>query len=268
MSFDASAGRLRCPFCGSERLEQQADKKVLSPTRVVPFVIDQDQALARMRSWLRGGIWRPSNLSQQAAVVSISAVYVPYWVFQAQTHTFWTADTDQVPYGARGDWYPLTGEHHGRYSGLLVGASGVLTPRETSAICPFDLDAGVPPGQLDLDNVIVEDFSIARKYARPQARQGLEAREVQTCRQQYVPGRSRHVKVNVRVEGLSSEPVLLPVWMLAYRYRQKTYRFLMNGQTGQSTGTAPVTYTKVGIIAAALAVAVLLLLLVLLSLLR
>ncbi|MDH3719029.1 MAG: hypothetical protein OES79_13005, partial [Planctomycetota bacterium] len=129
MSFDASAGSLRCPFCGSEQLQQQADKKVLSPNRVVPLSIDKDEAVARMRSWLQGGIWRPSNVSQQAAVVSMSAVYVPYWVFEATTHTFWTADTDQVPYGGRGDWYPLTGEHHGTYSGLLVGASGVLTPR-------------------------------------------------------------------------------------------------------------------------------------------
>jgi hypothetical protein len=267
MSFDASAGSLRCPFCGSEQLQQQADKKVLSPNRVVPLSIDKDEAVARMRSWLQGGIWRPSNVSQQAAVVSMSAVYVPYWVFEATTHTFWTADTDQVPYGGRGDWYPLTGEHHGQYSGLLVGASGVLTPRETAEVCPFDLNAGVPPGEVDLENVIVEDFSVARKYARPQARQGLEAREAEACRQRYVPGQSRNVKVNVRMEGLSSEPVLLPIWMLAYRYKQKTYRFLMNGQTGKCTGTAPVTYFKVGMIAGAVAL-VILLLVILLSIVR
>ena len=29
---------------------------------------------------------------------------------------------------------------------MLIGASSVLTPAETSAICPFDLGAGVPPG--------------------------------------------------------------------------------------------------------------------------
>jgi hypothetical protein len=260
MSYDASAGRLRCPFCGSERLEQRESKRVLTPSRVVPFSIDKETAVATMRAWLTGGIWRPSDLSHQAVVVTMSAVYVPYWVFEATTHTYWTADSDQVPHGGQGEWYPMTGEHHGRYDSLLVGASGVLTAHETSEVCPFDLTAGVSVDQCDFDNVTVEEFSVPRKYARPQARNDLEARELDTCRQQYVPGRCRNLKVDVLLEGMSSEPVVLPLWMLAYRYREKTYGFLMNGQSGKCTGTAPVTYAKVGIIAGLIALTVLLLL--------
>ncbi len=267
MSFDASTGRLRCPFCGSQQLEPQADKKVLAPQRVVPFSIRQDEAVAKMRSWLQGGFWRPSDLQRQATVVSLSAVYVPYWVFEASTHTFWTADTDQVPPGGKGDWFPLSGEHRGQYAGLLVGASSVLTPHETQAVGPFDLAAGVPPDEVDLDQAIVEEFSIPRKYARPHARTGLEERERAACRQRYVPGRARNVKVNVRIEGLASQPVLLPVWMLAYRYQHKTYRFLTNGQTGTCTGTAPVTYAKLGLLAGIVAL-VLVLLFCLLGLMR
>ena len=33
MSYDASAGTLRCPFCGSEKLVSQPDAKILSPER-------------------------------------------------------------------------------------------------------------------------------------------------------------------------------------------------------------------------------------------
>jgi hypothetical protein len=53
------------------------------------------------------------------------------------------------------------------------------------------------------------------------------------------------LKVNVRLEGLSSSPVLLPVWIMAYRYREQVYRFLVNGQTGKATGQAPVSWKKV-----------------------
>ena len=61
----------------------------------------------------------------------------------------------------------------------------------------------------------------------------------------YVPGNCRNLKVNVRVEGLTGEPVLLPVWIMAYRYKDQVYRFLVNGQTGQCTGTAPTSYRKI-----------------------
>jgi hypothetical protein len=205
-----------------------------------------------MRQWLGQGFWRPGDLRQQALVVAMTAVYVPYWVFRTETNTFWTADTNQVPRGASGIWFPLFGEHRGTYQGLLVGASGALVPKETAAIAPFDLAQGVKPDEVDLDNITVEQFSVGRKYARPLARSGLEELEQTACRQ-HVPGNCRKLKVNLRLSGLSSEPVLLPVWIMAYRYRDQVFRFLINGQTGKATGQAPVSYRK---IAAAIGIAV------------
>jgi predicted RNA-binding Zn-ribbon protein involved in translation (DUF1610 family) len=245
MSYDASAGSLRCPFCGSTQLEERKDAKILAPKAVVPFDISRERAESAMRHYLGQGFWRPGDLARTASVVGMQAVYVPYWVFSAETHTYWTADTSQTPPGARGDWYPLTGEHRDRHSGLLVGASGALTPAETAAICPFDLAPAVPPEQADLENVTVEQFSVSRKYARPLARAGLENLIAQTCDDAYVPARSRNMKVNTRIENLSSEPMLLPVWIMAYRYEEEVFRFLVNGQTGRATGQAPISLRKI-----------------------
>ena len=91
--------RPACPFCGSTELEKQPDAKEIAPQGIVPFVVTQEQAITAMRQWLGNGFWRPGDLSQQAAVVKMTPVYVPYWVFQAQTHTFWTADTNRTPPG-------------------------------------------------------------------------------------------------------------------------------------------------------------------------
>ena len=55
--------------------------------------------------------------------------------------------------------------------------------------------------------------------------------------------------------------MLLPVWIMAYRYKDQVFRFLVNGQTGQATGQKPTSATK---IAAAVAIGVAIILLVLL----
>jgi predicted RNA-binding Zn-ribbon protein involved in translation (DUF1610 family) len=246
MSWDASAKALRCPFCGSTDLDEQRDARALAPKRVVPLSIDRDHARNILRQWLSRGFWRPGDLAGAASIDEMRPVHVPYWVFEATTHTYWTADSSKVPFGARGDWVPVSGEHRGRYAGVLIGASSALTPHETSALCPFDLGRGRAPEEVDLENAIVEQFRVQRKYARPLARQGLENLEREACTQ-YVPGRNRNLKVNVRLEGLSSEPVLVPVWIMAYRYRDKLYRFLINGQTGQAWGEAPISWIKVTI---------------------
>ena len=147
--------------------------------------------------------------------------------------------------------YVLFHGHHspggGFQAGVLIGASGVLTPSETASLCPFELSTGVPPEQVDLNNVVYEQFRVQRKYARPLAQQGLESLEAQAC-QQFVPGNCRNMKVNVRVQNLAAEPVLLPIYVMAYQYRKQVYRFLVNGQTGRHSGTAPISYQKIAMV--------------------
>ena len=244
MSYSAEASALRCPFCGSTNLEKGKDHKVIAPTKVLPFHVSESEAQEVLREAVGKGFWRPPDLSEKAVITNMVPVYVPYWVFAADVFTYWTADTSQTPYGASGDWYPLSGEHRARYQGVLVGASGALTPNETSQLCPFDMEQAVAPSEIDLDSVTVEQFNVARKYARPMAKSGLESLERRTIDLEHVPPSSRNVKVNLRIHDMHSEPMLLPVWIMAYRYKDQLYRFLINGQTGKSTGQGPVSYHR------------------------
>lgn len=244
MSYDAKAQALRCPFCGSEDLQQEQDQRSISPRYVIPARLTQEAAMAALRNWLGSSFWRPSDLVATAVVQNMRLVYLPFWVFKAKTYTYWTADSSSTPAGARGDWYPLSGSHRSTYEGLLVGASSVLTTGEIRGIEPYDFLQSVVADQFDLNSVLYEQFRVPRKYARPYARSGFQQLESQAC-QQYVPGRCRNMKVNIRFESMSSEPVLLPCWIMAYTYRGEVFRFLLNAQTGKSTGTAPVSYWKI-----------------------
>ncbi|NIZ14474.1 hypothetical protein HCZ87_13905, partial [Phaeobacter sp. HF9A] len=39
--------------------------------------------------------------------------------------------------------------------------------------------------------------------------------------------------------------ILLPVWMAAYKYRGKSYRFVINGQSGRVQGERPYSVWKI-----------------------
>ncbi len=118
----------------------------------------------------------------------------------------------------------------------------------------------MPPEKVDLQNSIFERFTVPRKYARPLASQGLESLESQAC-EEYVPGKCRNLNVNVRITNLASRPLLVPVWVMAYRYRDQVFRFLANGQTGKSAGQAPISYRKISaaVVIAAVVIALILL---------
>lgn len=243
MSYDAGVQALRCPFCGSHGLESRPDSRRLAPSRVIPFSVTENQARETLRTWLGKGFWRPSDLRGRAVLTRIMPVYVPYWLFRAETLTYWTADSSRTPPGARGDWFPVSGSHRGSYDGLLVPASRVLTASETALIAPFDLSQAVKFSEADLTGATVEQFSVPRKFARPVACGMLEALERKACRPQ-VPGNVRNLTVNCLIQNQASEPWLLPVWVMAYRYRDEVYRFLINGQTGKAAGRAPFSWQK------------------------
>jgi hypothetical protein len=76
-----------------------------------------------------------------------------------------------------------------------------------------------------------------------------------------IPGRHRNLKVNTRIIDLVSRPMLLPVWIMAYKYEEEIFRFLINGQTGRATGKAPLSWLKIATaigIAAVVVIAILL----------
>jgi hypothetical protein len=263
MNYDASAQALKCPFCGSVDLAEDPNPGILAPEFVVPFAIDRGEAEGRLRAWLGSSFWHPDALRSVAQLTELRRVFVPFWVFNTHVTTHWAADIGQTPPGARANWYPVAGFGERDYADLWVPAGGAISVPEIEAILPFDPSSGVDPERVDLADVVVEQFTTARRYARPLAQQRLEALEAQSIAQQF-GGRVRNIHVNVLMEGASSRAALAPAYVMGYRYRNRVYRYVLNGQNGRDTGTAPSSVWKVaGVVSFVVLIILIILLLVL-----
>jgi len=63
---------------------------------------------------------------------------------------------------------------------------------------------------------------------------------------QEVPGDThRNLRVQTRFQDITFKHTLLPVWIASYRYNNKVYNFMVNGQTGKVQGEAPISWWKV-----------------------
>ena len=51
--------------------------------------------------------------------------------------------------------------------------------------------------------------------------------------------------INTTISDVTFKHILLPVWLAAYKYRGKTYRFVVNGQTGKVQGERPYSAWKI-----------------------
>jgi len=57
--------------------------------------------------------------------------------------------------------------------------------------------------------------------------------------------RQRIHDLDTDIRDLTFKHILLPVWMAAYKYRGRTYRFVINGRTGAVQGERPYSWFKI-----------------------
>jgi hypothetical protein len=69
--------------------------------------------------------------------------------------------------------------------------------------------------------------------------------------------------VRTQFDGITFKHILLPVWISAYKYGDKTYRFLINGATGEVQGERPWSVAKIAMTVVASIIVLILIALVL-----
>jgi len=51
--------------------------------------------------------------------------------------------------------------------------------------------------------------------------------------------------VQTQISNVTFKHILLPVWLAAYKYRGRTFRFVVNGRTGRVQGERPYSAWKI-----------------------
>ena len=86
----------------------------------------------------------------------------------------------------------------------------------------------------------------------PIAKGTIDAQVAALIREDIGGDQQRIHSVSTRYSDVRFKHVLLPVWISAYRYRDKLYRFLINAQTGEVSGQGPKSWWKIAALTAAI----------------
>jgi hypothetical protein len=67
----------------------------------------------------------------------------------------------------------------------------------------------------------------------------------QTVKRDIGGDHQRISDVDVNYSDITFKHILLPVWISAYRYNEKVYRFTINARTGELVGKRPYSVMKI-----------------------
>ncbi len=257
-----------CAFCGSHYVKEiPPNKDIIRPETMVPFRIDRQGALERFRKWLGKGFFRPSNLKRMGKLEMIQGVYTPFWTYDCHAHSGWSAMSGYYYYVTRTvrtsqgtrtvrerkiRWVPSSGSRDGNYDDVLILASKGLDQDLVNKISPFRLEYLEKYKPEFLSGWLAEHYAVGVIEGWMKARWKVLGWERDKCAR-AVPGDThRALSVNTAIDTIRYKHILLPVYVAAYRYKRKLYHFLVNGQTGEVQGEAPISWLKVAAVVLAI----------------
>jgi hypothetical protein len=105
-----------------------------------------------------------------------------------------------------------------------------------------------------------EAYQVGLRDGFPIAKTTID-RQIESAVRSDIGGDHQRIHgVSTQLSDIKFKHVLLPVWISAYRYRDKAYRFVINGQTGEVSGESPKSWIKIALLAAAILVGLFILL--------
>ncbi|MBL0225089.1 MAG: hypothetical protein IPQ16_05780 [Geobacteraceae bacterium] len=267
-TVDRDVSMNSCPFCGSRLTAQARASRLIKPGAVLPFKITRTRAAGEFRTWLSGLWFAPGELKNYASTSGgIKGMYIPCWTYDSRVTTQYEGQRGEDYYeteqyeeeDSKGNkvsrsrrvthtrWLHANGVVENRFDDVLVMAGRSLPAEIISSLEPWDLKNLVPYSdqfmsgfqaeayQLDLG----EGFEKAKGIMDGVVRRSIE-RDIGGDRQQISAARSQY-------DNITFKHVLLPVWISAYRYRDRTFRFIVNARTGQVQGERPWSVFKIAL---------------------
>jgi DNA-directed RNA polymerase subunit RPC12/RpoP len=262
----------RCAFCGSDVVvEAPPQPGMIRPESLVPFALDKQSATQRFQAWLQGLWFRPSNLKRMAGLAKIDGMYTPHFTYDANAHSRWSGEAGYYYYET--EWVTIQGRRQSRqvrkvrwvrkaglhdffYDDELVCASRGLPLNIVAKVYPFHLNALVPYAPEFLSGFGAEAYTVDPREGWNTARQAMESKERQACSRLLGGDTQRNLVVQTQFSSPKFKHILLPLYVAAYVFGAKTYRFLVNGQTGEVQGEAPISWAKVGAVVGGVVLAI------------
>ncbi|ETD86601.1 hypothetical protein [Rhodobacter capsulatus] len=266
---------VQCPFCATPVVVDTGLTRQIKPQGLVPFALTEAQAHAALGKWLSGLWFAPSGLTQYARKGRrMTGVYAPFWTFDAETRSHYSGargdayyETEQVRVEVNGKmetrsqqvrhvrWTPVAGRVARDFDDVVIYASRSLPPAYMAALQPWDLSALTPYHPDYLAGFEAEGYTVDLSDGHGQARTEM-ARVIDMDVRRDIGGDEQRVaSIDTDFSAETFKHILLPIWTAAYRYRDRSYRFVVNAQTGQVRGDRPWSAWKIAFAVALAALA-------------
>ena len=259
VEVDKTSTATTCPYCGSHYVLSRKQLDSIVPDGVIPFKIDKNKVESIFTNWIKGRWLAPNVLKTLYQKDKIQGIYMPYWTFDANTRTHYTAmgginhrveyedENGEKKVRIETRWYPTSGNINHFFDDILVSASNKLDeilligvqPSSTRNIVSYSPDymSGYCAEIYTVDLKDAHNEALAKMNRRLRSKAESEVLRRYDC--------VRALRLNTSYSDETYKHIFVPVYSTAYTYKDKRYNVLINGETGEIRGEYPKSIAKI-----------------------
>ena len=245
---DANTAATVCPYCGNTAVLTGRLSGILKPEFVIPFAKTEAEAKEALTKFCAKKPLLPKNFLSENRLESLKAVYVPFWLFDAETDARYTYNATRVRTFRQGD-YRITDTFHYlvrragdvAFESIPADGSKKMDDAYMEAIEPFDYSHGVDFSTAYLSGYLADKYDVSSEEVKERVNRRIDTSAERIFRE-TVQGYATVTRrsSNVHIHNGRVRYALLPVYMMNTVYEGKTYTFAMNGDSGRFVGELPV----------------------------
>lgn len=256
--FNGTLTSSECPYCASpiQRERVHSATQRIPVDGVLPFMVDHDQAARRLKEWVQSRWFAPNEFLKRGIQGQFNGVYLPYWTYDTLTYSVYDGQRGEdytVTVGSgknrrtetRTRWYPASGEFQRFFDDVLVIGSHGLPEEYLTALEPWPLTKCIPFTQQVLAGFLARTYDVPLEAGFGDAKRRIDSAIDTETRRRIGGDRQRVHSIKSSYDAITFKHLLLPVWMMAYRYQGQPYRVFVNAGSGEVQGERPYSPWKI-----------------------
>ncbi|WP_294462209.1 hypothetical protein [uncultured Ruminobacter sp.] len=237
-----------CPICGNAIVFTDKYKSQRVPDLIVPFTKDQQDFINNYKKECNKRLFVPDDFITGAKLENVKAWYIPFWLYDLTvkgTATYQVEDIKKVGKNSyKHTIFEGVSDSEVDFTNIPQDASREVDDRISQRLEPFHIDPTIKFNFAYLSGLDAKIYNVdsdeCMKRVKSRARESMDRFLSDAIHHRYykIINRDYTIKPN------KISYALMPIWNMNIIWKNQTFRFSMNGQTGVHVAKFPISWPK------------------------
>ena len=247
-----------CPYCGTAQIKKTEEIAGVRPNAVYPFTITEKDAEEDAKTWCKKKIFAPRDFKKHISSESLKGVFQPCFTFDSDTFSTYNGVVGKTKTRTVGsgknrrvetyvEWQHISGTFSLFFDDVTIAASEEFDQKKLKKMMPFNIETIVVYEKKYLAGYVANHYDKDIKSAWDDAKAIMDKDIRNDIVSNYDCDVVDYLNVSTSHNNVTYKYVLMPVYLLNYRYHKKDYTVYVNGNTGKVAGKTPISPLRVAI---------------------